>query len=177
MPTLTRSALLGATGAIALVGLQPLTGLIAAAAAADPGDLMILNSGLELERFAIKAYTDAAGTGLLTPAVLEVAKGFLADHSAHRDALAAAITAGGGTPSTVAAKLDVPPLANQRDILNFALDVERKAAATYLSVVPDLRDRKLAQAAAAILGVETTHVALLANALGQGRVYPSGFVA
>jgi rubrerythrin len=61
-------------------------------------------------------------------------------------------------------------------VLRFARATEQKAAATYLSVVPELKDRKLAEVAAAILGVETTHVALLAQALGE-HAYPSGFVA
>jgi len=112
----------------------------------------------------IKAYQDAAATGILPPDVLAIAGGFMADHTAHRDALIAAVKASGNTPSTATAKLTYPPLKRVNDILAFAMVVERKAASTYLSVIPDLKDPGFRQAAASILGVETTHVALHAPA-------------
>ncbi len=176
MRNVSRAELLGASSAIALVGLPLVTSFAAAASAADPDDVATLQAALELERAAIEAYQKAAATGLLSAPVLAVAQGFIADHTAHRDALAVAIRAAGAVPSERVAHLDYPKLAGQNDILRFARTVEQKAAATYLSVIPDLKDRKLAEVAGAILGVETTHVALLAQALGE-RAYPSGFVA
>lgn len=177
MRTLSRSALLGAGSALALVGMPLMTRLVAAAEKdADPADLDTLNTAIELERAGIKAYVDAAGTGLLSPAIIETATGFIADHTAHRDALIAAVISGGGTPTTRTFAIEYPPLHSQADILEFALVVEKKAASTYLSVIPDLKNRDLAQVAASILGVETTHVSVLSNALGK-RVFPSHFVS
>lgn len=177
MKTMTRSALLGAGSAIALVGMPLMTRFVAAAEAGmDPSDIDTLNTAIELERAGIKAYVDAAGTGLLSPAVIATAKGFIADHSAHRDALIAAVTAGGGTPTTKTLALTYPAFHTAADILAFALVVENKAASTYLSVIPDLKNRELAGVAASILGVETTHVSVLAVALGE-RVYPAHFVS
>ncbi len=177
MNRLSRSALLGAGSAMALVGMPLMTRFVAAAEkGADPADLESLNSAIQLERAGIKAYTDAAGTGLLTPGVIEIAKGFIADHSAHRDALIAAVTAGGGTPTTQTLALTYPTFRTQDDIIEFALVVEGKAASTYLSVIPDLKNRELAQVAASILGVETTHVSVLSTAVNK-RVYPSHFVS
>ena len=175
MNRISRAALLGAGSAIALVGLPLMTTFVEAAGTADPDDVAALNAAIELERAGIKAYQDAAGTGLLSAGVLNAAKGFMGDHIAHRDALIAAVRGAGAVPSERTAHLDYPTLAGERDILHFANAVEHKAAATYLSVVPELKDRKLAQVAAAILGVETTHVALLSSLLGE-RSYPSGFV-
>ena len=162
----------------AAVAFSPLllSSLAAAAVTADPADIASLNSAIELERAGIKAYVDAAATKLLSPQVLAVAGGFIVDHTAHRDALIGAVKAAGATPSTATAQLVYPALTSEKDIIAFAIVVEKKAAATYLSVVPDLKDRNLAGIAAAILGVETTHVALLENALGITRSYPSGFV-
>lgn len=177
MRTLSRAALLGAGSAIGLVGLPLMTSFVKAAEQiADPADLASLNAAIELERAGIKAYTDAGATGLLSPALLHVASGFMADHAAHRDALVAAVTAGGGTPTTNTFAIAYPPLHTQADVLEFALFIEAKAAATYLSVIPDLKNRDLAQVAGSILGVETTHVAALSAALGK-RVYPTHFVA
>ena len=122
------SALLGAGSAIALVGLPLMTTFVEAAGAADPDDIAALNAAIELERAGIKAYLDAAGTKLLSAGVLEVAKGFIADHTAHRDALIAAVRAAGATPSERTARLDYPNLDTETNILRFARTVERKAA-------------------------------------------------
>ncbi len=175
MKNLSRSELLGASTAIALVGLPLMTRFAMAAGGADTDDVWTLQSALELERAAIEAYQKAAGTGLLSAPVIAVAQGFIADHTAHRDALATALRAAGAVPGERVAHLEHPKLASQTDILRFARAVEQKAAATYLSVIPELKNRKLAEVAGAILGVETTHVALLAQALGE-RAYPTGFV-
>jgi rubrerythrin len=174
---MTRSALLGASSAIALVGLPLMTRFVEAAQALDKKDIATLNAAIELERAGIKAYQDAAGTGLITPAVMQVATGFIADHTAHRDALIAAVSAGGGTPTSGTTKLEYPALKSQTDILRFAKTVEMKAASTYLSVISEFKNRELATVAASILGVETTHVALLASALGEARAYPTSFVS
>lgn len=175
MTKISRAALLGAGSAIALVGLPLMTSFVEAAQSADRGDVGMLNAAIELERAGIKAYVDAAGTGLISPGILKIAQGFIADHTAHRDALIAAVVAGGGQPSQGTVKLAYPALKTEADIIRFALVVEEKAASTYLSVIPDFKDRALAGVAASILGVETTHVATLSGALGQ-PAYKSGFV-
>jgi len=108
--------------------------------------------------------------------VLAVCGRFVADHVAHRDALIAAVRAAGAVPSEGIAHLNYPTLDSQVAILHFARGVEEKAASTYLSVVPEFSNRALAQAAASILGVETTPVALLAQARGEPS-YPSSFVS
>jgi len=174
---LTRSALLGAGTAIALVGTELMTRFVAAAQTADAGDIATLNTAIELERAGIKAYDDAAATKLLSPGVLKVALGFRQDHIAHRDALIAAVKSAGATVSPNTTKLEYPSLTSEADVLRFAKVVELKAAATYLSVIPDLKNRELAGVAASILGVETTHVAALAAALGEARPYAGGFVS
>lgn len=172
---MNRTQLLSFGTAVGVFSPLLLSSLAAAAAGADPADIASLNSAIELERAGIKAYNDAAATNLLSPPVLAIATGFVADHTAHRDALIGAVKAAGATPSEGLAPIAYPPLASEHDIIAFANTVERKAAATYLSVIPDLHDRRLAGIAAAILGVETTHVALLSNALGV-KPYPGGFV-
>jgi len=150
---------------------------LVAAEAADESDVKILNVAIELERAGIKAYADAAATGLLKKPVLAVATGFMRDHEAHRDALIAAVKHAGATPTAEVTKLTYPTLASQSDILKFALVVERQAATTYLSVIPSFTDRHLAQVAASILGNETTHVAILAQTLGLGTEPYGGFVS
>lgn len=150
--------------------------LVAKADGIAPGDLDTLNAAIELERTAIKAYADAASTKLLTPAVLEVAQIFSRDHAAHLAALSATVAHAGAKPSDKLANIPYPKLSSQADILAFARELEEKAASTYLSVIPELKDRELAGIAASILGVETVHVGILAQALQQFPPYPGGFV-
>lgn len=167
---------LGSGAAIALVGATLMGDFAEAATAADPIDLSTLGAALELESAGVKAYDDAAATKLLSPDMLKIALGFRSDHVAHRDALAAAIRSAGAVPSTRIARIKYPALKNEYDVLRFAKSVEELAASTYLSVIPELVDRNLAQVAAAILGVETTHVAMLAQTLGVVSPYERGFV-
>jgi rubrerythrin len=170
----SRARLLAFGSAVGVFGVPLLTRFAVAAQAADPADLDTLNSAIALERAGIKAYADAAH--LLSPPVAALAARFVADHTAHRDALIGAVRAAGAQPTDGIAPIATPPLANEHDALAFALVVEEKAASTYLSVIPDLKNRDLAGVAASILGVETTHVSTLAAALGT-RVYATGFVA
>lgn len=176
MKTISRTHLIGFGTAALVIDGALLARLAVAATNADPADVATLNAAIELERAGIKAYTDGAASGLLSRPVADLAARFRADHTVHRDALAGAVRAAGGTPSEATATIATPPLASERDIIAFARTVELKAAATYLSVIPDFKDRALAGVAASILGVETIHVGLLESALGT-RYYPSGFVA
>ncbi len=176
MSTHTRAQALGAVAALGLAA-PLLTRCAFAADKVDPNDLKSLGTELALERAAIKAYTDAAALNVLSPSVLAVLSGFLADHNAHRDAIVAAFTAGGQTPSDDVAPLDTPSLHTEADVLNFVYTVERTLADAHLSAVPLYKDRDYAKTAASILGVETTHVALLAEALRRNPAYPSSFVA
>lgn len=172
----SRRIFLGSGAAVALVGATMMREFAVAATVADPADIATLQAALEIENAGVKAYDDAAATNLLAPTTLKIALGFRTDHLAHRDALSAAIRTAGQTPSIKVARVKYPALHSEADVLRFAKTVEELAASTYLSVIPELKDRDLAQVAAAILGVETTHVALLTEALGAVSPYAHGFV-
>jgi rubrerythrin len=174
MSIVTRAQVLGVSSALAL-GSSLLTQFSFAVQRADAGDVKSLNAAIALERAGVTAYTAAAATGFLSPPVLDVTKAFMADHVAHLAALTTALKAIGATATDETAKLDYPTLATEADILNFAYTIERLAANSYLGVIATFKNRDLAKISATILGVETTHVALLAEALAKGFAYPSGF--
>lgn len=176
MPIISRAQALGATSALVLSAPSLYARLVRAAGKADPADIKLLNTALSLERAAVKAYADATATNVLSPSVLAVFNAFAADHQAHLDALSAAVTQGGATPSTDSATLPTATLGNELDILNFAYSIERLAATTYLGSVAAFKNRDLATTAASIMGVDATHVALLAEALRKNPAYPSSFV-
>lgn len=174
--SISRKTLLAAAVAAGLFAPALMSSLVTEAAAATPADIELLNGAIELEHAGIKAYTDAFTLNLLSPPVLEIAKSFRSDHQAHAAALAAAVRAAGGTPSTATPKLQYPALKNEADILAFAETVERAAATSYLTDIGKLSNPALSKIMASILGVETAHVTTLATALKQGRAY-SGFVS
>jgi len=170
---------LRALGALTAIGAVAAVRSSAAGAAsrADADDVKLLNTAIGLELAAIKMYADAVTANLLTPVVANVTNQFSADHAAHRDALTAQVQQGGQTPTSDPAPLQSPPMKTEADFLAFALSAERQLATTYLSAVPQFRNRDLARIAASILGVDTAHVALLSEALRQTPAYPGGFVA
>lgn len=141
-------------------------------------DIEILNKGLEAERFAIAAYEIAAGTGLLSEGVLQVAKTFQSHHGQHAHKLHETIVSLGGEPVKALsqeeyAKKLPPGLAEEKAIIHYALTLEKGATITYLTVIPEIENKKIAQAAASILGDEAMHWAALRNALGLVPVHIS----
>lgn len=136
-------------------------------------DVSILNVALGLEHEAIEAYQIGAESGLLQPAVVQVAVGFQSHHKAHRDALVGAIRSMGGTP--VAAKsradyvagLNAASLRSQVDVLKLAQRLERGAANAYIGVIPSFKDPALAKISARLAADETMHWTALTQALGE----------
>lgn len=140
------------------------------------GDAGIATFAAGLELLAANTYAaalEAAGTGALgevPPAVAEFATTAQAHHQAASDALA---EAAGGITAEVPADLqatvdegfaqvkDVPALAA------FALDLELKAAATYLDVIPKLESKAAIDLAGSILPITRQHASILHFALGQ----------
>jgi rubrerythrin len=137
------------------------------------GDVQILNVALGLEHEAISAYSIAAGSGLVTKAVLPVAVTFQSHHKQHRDALVATIRKLGGTPvaakpdAEVAKALNAGSLKNQTDVLRLAQRLERGAANAYLGVIPSFSDKGLSQVSAKLASDETGHWIVLSQALGD----------
>ncbi len=174
---ISRAKLIATGSALGVFGTSMIGPFIGAAEAAGETDVDLLNLMITIERAGIKAYADAAGTGLLSAPVLAVAKGFMQDHTAHRDALSGAVNAAHGTVTTDTAKIPYPALKTQNDILAFAETVERTAASSYLDTIPKFADRNLAHLAASILGVETTHVAILDYTLKQNTEPYNDFVS
>ena len=166
-----------AVAALAALGIAAPLGARSAGAAerVDAGDVGLLNAAMGLERAAIKIYADAVTANLLSAAVAGVTNQFSADHAAHLSALVALVQQAGQTPSNDTTAVAVPVMKAEADVLAFALGVERQLASTYLAAVPQYKNREYAKTAAAILGVDTTHVALLAEALRQNPAYPGGF--
>lgn len=146
----------------------------------DNKDIEILNQALNAERFAIAAYEIAAGTGLLSEGVIQVAKTFQNHHGQHAAKINETIKSLGGeavkplSQDEYAKKLP-STLIDEKSIIRYALTLEKGAAITYLNAIPEFENKKIAQAAASILGDEAMHWATLRNALGLTPVH-IGFI-
>ncbi len=146
------------------------------APAGEDNDVAIATFGAGLELLAANTYQaalDAAGAGKLgdvPPAVAEFATTAMAHHQAASDALAEA--AGGITP-TVPADIEATVNAAFAEVTDvtglaeLALDLETKAAATYLDVLPKLQSPDAIGLVGSILPIERQHAAILLFVLGK----------
>jgi hypothetical protein len=167
------TALLSATAVALLAGSERLVSQAHAEGSSSAGDVQILNVALGLEHEAISAYSIAAGSGLVTKAVLPVAIRFQGHHKEHRDALIATIRKMGGTPvaarpdAEVAKALNAASLKSQTDVLRLAQRLERGAANAYLGVIPSFGDKALAQISGRLAADEAMHWTVLTQVLGD----------
>jgi len=175
MPSITRAQALRTTGAVALFA-PWLSAAAGAAVRADAGDVKLLETAVAFERAAIKAYSDGAASGVLSPPVAAVTTQFTSDHTAHLAALVSALQAAGQQPGEQVTAMVPPTFQTEMDVLNYAYTIERGAATMYLDAIAQIKDRTLAKTLASILGVDTAHVALLAEALSKYPAYPTGFI-
>ncbi len=174
---ITRRRGLFTLGALAATGLAQSAW---AKGGANAGDAAILNAALALEFQAIAAYQVGAESKLLEKPVLDLAVQFQSHHKAHAAMLSVAVENSGGVPvesKTIADyAFPVDQLKSQADVLRFAAGLEKAAASAYVNSLANLRQKNLIKGAAAILGDETMHWAVLLNALGENPV-PAAFIS
>jgi len=174
MQGLTRSRALGSIGGF-LAALPLVVTAARAGSREDPADLKSLNDLLATANSGVALYNGAISANVLTPAVAVTIGTFAGDHAAHRDALLALISSGGGTPVAASTVAPTPPHSDT-ELLTVALAFERQATGIYLTSIADFKNRAFAKTAASILGVDAGHVALLAEALRQNPAFPTSFV-
>jgi rubrerythrin len=146
------------------------------------GDTAILGRAITLEQVAVLAYDTAIEGGLLSPAVLQVARTFRAHEQAHADRLTTALTDLGGTPPAAPQGIaDVDKVVkglgdakSQADVVNFAIELETAVVAAYLDAQRELVEAKLLQTGASIMASEGQHLVVLRRAVGQDPV-PTAF--
>ncbi|HVF33270.1 MAG TPA: ferritin-like domain-containing protein [Acidimicrobiales bacterium] len=165
-----RKAGLGA-GALTIGGsVLPFSGLLPAGAQElTDGDIAAFAESVELA--AVEAYTAAAASGKLQPAVVDVGTMFAGHHQEHAGAFAGA--SGGKATGKPNAKLlaavgdQLKGAVDQTAILAIAYDLEEAAAATYLFGLGALESAAALRLAASILPVESQHAVVIGTALGR----------
>jgi hypothetical protein len=185
---LVGGAIAGVSGAL---GLSAITAR-PAQASHRRRDREVLNGALYYEHQAIWAYGFAAGALSETEvgqAVLALALRNQADHMAHRDALAAAVSSLGGTPVMAEESYDLSSYLEAREgaldsdvnIAKLALALEVDAAIAYANEVSRLSAPELVIAGASIGSTESAHATAIRAAfvsLGVDiPVVPASFVS
>jgi bacterioferritin (cytochrome b1) len=147
-------------------------------AAPTAADVDVLTELISLEQQAQLAYSLAAKTNLLAPAVLAVAVKIVGQHAEHEKALSAEVTKLGGKVPTAPTTLPggTPTFNTQADILNFALQAEQGAANSYFEALTKLQTPALKQLLASIMSDEAQHATVLASATGKTPFSSTSFM-
>jgi rubrerythrin len=174
---------------IARVGVAPTTTDLPDGAVSD---VVLLRTAASIEYTAIDVYNVLGEAGIVPDTAADAVARFVADHTAHAEAVNAVIEELGGEPFTCAnprlMELTVPAILAaingdeatgkqpsddpSRDALNVAFALETYAAETYQAFIPMLSVPELRRAAITIGGDEARHSAILAIAI-TGR--PAGY--
>ncbi|HEX7276963.1 MAG TPA: ferritin-like domain-containing protein [Acidimicrobiales bacterium] len=179
---LLKKAGAGTAAALALgSGVLPIARLVPAfGQTLTDGDIAAFAASVELT--AVAAYTMAAESGKLQPAVKDVGVMFAGHHQAHADAFNGAAGAKAVTAPNAKLLAALGPdltkalAADQAAILEFAMTVENAAAATYLFALGALQSAAALKLTASILPVESQHAVVLGTALGKSGkdLFPAG---
>ena len=177
-----RKLLLAAGGTIAGVGTTALAACSGSTALREKvrnganvsrRDVEILNRLLDLEYYAITAYT--AGIPLLRRPAAEAAKQFLGQELAHASALSDLVKRAHGKTSKPKASYDLGHPRGATDVLLLLHRLESEQLAAYVEMIPNLSPGRLRSATAAIFANDAQHVSVLRTHLGRAPV-PAAFV-
>lgn len=144
-------------------------------------DINLLKAALEIEYVAVASYEGAIALGILSEKTIETARTFQAHHGHHIAKIKEAITNLGAEPpkrlpnEEYLKKMPKDKLSNEKNVIKFAIKLEREAAILMLQAVGELEDRKLAMTASSISGDEAMHWAALRQAIGLFPV-PVSFI-
>jgi hypothetical protein len=162
-----RTALAGGALLLAGCGSGTLRARVKKGAKVSPADIAILNRLLEVEYYAIAAYT--AGIPFLPHDQQKVAKQFVGQDVTHASTLAGLIKQGGGKAIRQQASYDLGrPTAP--GILNLLHRLEGKQVDAYIELIPTLSAGRLRSTAAAIMGNDAQHLSVLRTELGEPPV-------
>ncbi len=133
-------------------------------------DVQILRAAVGLEQTAVVAYGAALQGATLDRRFASLAARIRGQEREHARALTAALRALGGSPPAPPRPADIRGLAalkTQREVANFAVELENMALAAYYQAHQKLRSAKLLRTTAQVMASEGQHLVVLRQALGR----------
>lgn len=140
----------------------------------SPADVPVLNRLLDLEYYAIAAYT--AAVPLLQGEAAKAAILFLNQELAHAGSLQVLIRRAGAIPNKQRPSYDLGHPTGTVQLIELMHHVERLQVAAYLELIPTLSGGHLKATASAIFSNDAQHLAILRSQLGLDPA-PDAFVA
>jgi ferritin-like protein len=168
------TALLGAAGGVALVGV-----LASAASAAKSSDIQVLQTAASIENLAVATYKTALtlqyiGGSAANPVVTKFAQVTMGQHQQHADAFNAAAKSLGGKKQNKPDPAFVPVVnkavaslggataaQGALGVVGLAIELENIAAETYIKDTTLVKSSTNKALFASIMGIEAQHVAVL----------------
>jgi hypothetical protein len=168
---LRASAIAGGLTALGTMAPSTVAGMaLGRAAAAEGGDLGVLNYALTLEHLEATLYDTLVGSGLLDGQALRYAKVYGAHEAAHVDLLTKAITAAGGDPVEAEEEYNFPKFSSEAEVLDALVTVEDLGASAYLGAAPLIESDEYLTVAVQIHTVEAYHATGFRFLAGQDPV-------
>lgn len=172
---------LGLGGAMVAASSIPLLLSVRNAFAVTSSDGELLIGAIKLEQVAVLVYGRFGGGGLLSPGLRAVVRRFQGHEQLHANTLTKALTDLGGTPPPKSTVADIDTVVkgiadvrSQRDVANFAIELELAAVAAYDDAQSKFIDAKLLQSGAAIMANEAQHLVVLRQSV-QAPPVPNAF--
>jgi hypothetical protein len=147
-------------------------------------DVTLLRTSSSIEWLAIDAYSSVLAMELLTePALIDAVELFQRQHREHAALFEAATTEAGGVPFSAPnpnlqagyVEPTLETLTDQQSAVNFALELEDTAGATYQVFVPMFSAPELRQTVQSVGGVERRHAVILTAVIPDEALFPSPF--
>jgi hypothetical protein len=136
-------------------------------------DVEILNHLLDLEHWAIAAYT--AATPLLPPATVKAGALFLNDELSHAGDLAGLVRAAGGKPIKGRPSYPLGNPHGSDEVIEVLHTVEKALVTAYIDAIPRLQPGTAKQQVASIFANDAQHLTVVRAALHLPAV-PSAYV-
>ena len=136
-------------------------------------NLAALSSSLAVVQVAVVSYEAIANGPLLRRYVETTFRSFLGQENDHAKALGDALDQMGGRQPSPPRRSEIPGLGSlrsQRQAIQFAIGLERRAISTYYKAAGELKDANALKTLASIMGCDGQHVTVLRQLAGQPAV-------
>jgi rubrerythrin len=136
-------------------------------------NLAAISRSLAVVQTAVVAYEAIANGPLLHRFVETTLRSFLAQENEHAKALGDALDQMGGKQPTPPRRDQIPglrSLSSQRQAIEFAIGLERRALSTYYRAFSELKDANTLKTLATIMGCDGQHATVLRQLAGRPAV-------